>query len=46
MNNNVSKQVSIDQEEIQQVLILREFNAKVGTYMEGNKPTVTKVGNN
>ena len=46
MNNNISKQIAIDQEERQQAVILREFNAKVGTYMEGNKPTVTKVGNN
>ena len=42
MYNNISKQISIAQEERQQVLILGDFNAKVGTYIEGNKPTVTK----
>ena len=44
MYNNISKQISIAQEERQQVLILGDFNAKVGTYIEGNKPTVTKEG--
>ena len=42
MHNNISKPISIAQEERQQVLILEDFNAKVGTYIEGNKPTVTK----
>ena len=44
MYNNISKQVSITKEERQQVLILGDFNAKVGTCIEGNKPTVTKGG--
>ena len=44
MCNNISKQISIAQEERQQVLILGDFNAKVGTYIEDNKPTVTKGG--
>ena len=44
MYNNISKQISIAQEERQQVLILGDFNAKVGTYIEGNKPAVTKGG--
>ena len=44
MYNNISKQISIAQEERQQVLILGDFNAKVGTYIEGNKPTMTKRG--
>ena len=44
MYNNISKQISIAQGERQQVLILGDFNAKVGTYIEGNKPTVTKEG--
>ena len=44
MHNNISKPISIAQEERQQVLILGDFNAKVGTYIEGNKPTVTKGG--
>ena len=39
---NVSKQILITQEEWQQVLILGDFNANVGTYIEGHKPTVTK----
>ena len=42
--NNISKQISIAQEEREQVLISGDFNAKVGTYIEGNKPTVTKWG--
>ena len=42
--NNISKQISLAQEEIQQVVILGDFNAKVDTYIEGNKPTVTKGG--
>ena len=46
MYNNISKHISIAQEERQQVLILGDFNAKVGTYIEGNKQTVTKGGDN
>ena len=46
MYNNISKQISIAQEERQQVLILGDFNAKVGTYIEGNKQTMTKGGDN
>ena len=46
MYNNISKQISIAQEERQQVLILGDFNAKVGTYIEGNKRTMTKGGDN
>ena len=42
MYKDFSKQISIAQEERQQVLILGDFNAKVGTYTEGDKPTVTK----
>ena len=42
--NSTSKQISIAQGERQQVLILGDFNAKLGTYIEGNKPTVTKGG--
>ena len=42
MHNDISKQISIAQEEMQQVLILGDFNAKVDTYIEGNKPTMTK----
>ena len=44
MFNNISKQISTAQDERQQVLILGDFNARVGTYIEGNKPTVTKGG--
>ena len=44
MCNNISKQISIAQKERQQVLVLGDFNAKLGTYIKGNKPTVTKLG--
>ena len=43
---NISKQISIAQEEREHVLILGDFNAKVGTYIEVNKLTVTKEGDN
>ena len=46
MYNNISKQISIAQEERQQVLILGDFNAKVGTYIEGNKQTMMKGEDN
>ena len=39
---NISKQIWIAQEETQQVLLLGDFNDKVGTEIEGNKPTVTE----
>ena len=42
MYNNVRKQISIVQEKWKQVLILGDFNAKVVTYIEGNKETMTK----
>ena len=42
MYHNISKQISIAQEEKQEVVILGDFNAKVGTYIEGIKPAVTK----
>ena len=44
MFNNISKQISTAQDERQQVLILGDFNARVGTYIEGNKATMTKGG--
>ena len=44
MYNDISKEISISQKERQQVLILGDFNAKVGAYIEGSKPTVTKRG--
>ena len=42
MYNNISKQILIAQEKRQQVLLLGDFSAKVGTYIEGNIQTVTK----
>ena len=44
MHINISKQISTGQEERQQVIILRDLNAKVDTYIEGNKSTLTKGG--
>ena len=41
MYNNIGKQTSIAQEERHHILILGDFKAKIGTYMEGNKPTVS-----
>ena len=42
MYDDISKQIAIAQQVRQQVLILGDFNVKIGTYIEGNKPTVTK----
>ena len=44
MYNDISKQNSIGHEERQQVLILGNFNAKVGTYVESNKPAMSNSG--
>ena len=44
MYNNINKQISIVQQERQQLLKLGELNAKVATYLEGNNPTATKWG--
>ena len=42
MYNNISQQISVIQEETLLVLILGNFNVKVGTFIQGNKPTLTK----
>ena len=44
--SNINKEILIIQEEMQQVLILGDFNAKIGIYIEGNKPTRAKGGDN
>ena len=44
MHNNISKQISIAQEERQQVLILGDFNAKVGTYIDERGETIDGNG--
>ena len=42
--NNTSKQISIAQGERQQVLILGDFNAKVGTYIDERGETIDGNG--
>ena len=42
MCSNISKQISTAQEERQEVLIFRDFSAKVNAYIEGNKPKIDK----
>ena len=46
MYKDINKQISIAQEERKQVLILKDFNANVGTSIEGNKTTLRKEGDN
>ena len=44
MYYNISKHFLIAQKEKPKVLILGDFSFKVGTYIEGNKPTLTRGG--
>ena len=41
---NISDQVAIGQENKQQIIILGDFNAKIGNYIKNNKETITKGG--
>ena len=44
MYEDIREQIKIGKEEKQQILILGDFNAKIGTAIEGNKMQVTKGG--
>ena len=44
MYYNISKHFLIAQKDKPKVLILGDFSFKVGTYIEGNKPTLTRGG--
>ena len=44
MYENIREQIKIGKEGKQQVLIIRDFNAKIGEAIEGNKTQVTKEG--
>ena len=44
MYEDIREQIKIGKEEKQQILILGDFNAKIGEAIEGNKTQVTKGG--
>ena len=44
MYEDIREQVKIEKEENQQILILGDFNAKIGASIEGNKTQITKGG--
>ena len=44
MYEDIREQIKIGNEEKQQILILGDFNAKIGAAIEGNKTQVTKGG--
>ena len=44
MYEDIREQIKIGKEEKQQILILRDFNAKIGETIEDNKTQVTKGG--
>ena len=41
-----SDQVDFGKENNQQLIILRDFNAKIGNYIKNNKETIIKGGRN
>ena len=41
---SISDQVDIGKENNQQIIILGDFNAKIGNYIKNNKETITKGG--
>ena len=41
---SISDQVDIGKENSQQIIILGDFNAKIGSYIKNNKETITKGG--
>ena len=44
MYEDIREQIKIGKEEKQQILIIGDFNAKIGEAVEGNKTQVTKGG--
>ena len=44
MYQSISDQVDIGKENKQQIIILGDFNAKIGNYIKNNKETITKGG--
>ena len=44
MYKDIKEQIKIGKEEKQQILILREFDAKIGATIEANMTKVTKGG--
>ena len=44
MYEDIREQIKIGKEEKQQILIIGDFNAKIGEAAEGNKTQVTKGG--
>ena len=44
MYEDIREQIKIGKEEKQQILIIEDFNAKIGEVVEGNKTQVTKGG--
>ena len=44
MYEDIRQQIKIGKEEKQQILIIGDFNAKIGEAVEGNKTQVTKGG--
>ena len=41
---SISDQVDIGKENNQQIIILGDFNVKIGNYIKNNKETITKGG--
>ena len=44
MYEDIREQIKIEKEEKQQILIIGDFNAKIGAAIEGNKTQITKGG--
>ena len=46
MYESITKEIQEAREHKQQVIVIGDFNAKVGTAIQGNKETITKGGEN
>ena len=46
MYEYIAKEIQEAREHKQQVIVIGNFNAKVGTAIQGNKETITKGGEN